>query len=246
MKFLKLIVPLFLFVFISCGDDDTIQPTSGELSIQFNHNWNGKEIEFNELNFTNAFGQELSITKLRYLISDIVLHLPDNTSIPIDGYILVDLNESNLIAYAPNIPFNNYTGLSFTFGFDENDNLDGAYPDLNSASWNWPSMLGGGYHFMQLEGKYESSGTENPYAYHMGTARKNPGEFEQNYFDVALDGFNFTQESTINIQMNIAEWFTNPQNWDLEVYDIDLMMNYDAQKLMNVNGKSVFSLGEIN
>ena len=26
------------------------------------------------------------------------------------------------------------------------DNIDGEYVDLNSASWNWPGMLGGGYH----------------------------------------------------------------------------------------------------
>lgn len=245
MKIIKLITFLLICTVISCSDDDA-SPTSGTLSIQFNHNWDGSDIDFDEIKYTNEFGHTLGISKLRYLISKIVLHQSDGSSISIDGYILIDVNEGNFTAYAPNIPFNEYTSISFTFGFDELDNIDGGYPDLNSASWNWPTMLGGGYHFMQFEGKYNSSGTENPFAYHMGTARVSPGNFEQNYFEVDLGEFNFTQESTLNIDMNIAEWFTNPYVWDLDAYSIDLMMNYDAQKLMNDNGKSIFSLGEIN
>lgn len=245
MRILKYILILCLTVLFSCNDDDdTIK--SGNLTIQFNHDWNGTPIDFNELKYTNAHGHKLSITKLRYLVSNIILHTDDGANEIIEVYKLVDLNESDLTLIFPNIPFNNYTGISLTFGFDEMDNIDGAYTDLNSVSWNWPQMLGGGYHFMQLEGKYESGATESPFAYHMGTARVSSGVFEQNYFNVNLGQFNFAQDSTFKINMNLAEWFTNPYNWDLETYNVDLMMNYDAQKLMNDNGKSVFSLGEIN
>lgn len=246
MNYLKIIFFLIATSIISCSKDDSHPPTTGSLAIQFNHNWDGQSIGFDEINFTNAFGHGLSITKLRYLISGFVLHLSDGTSILVEGYILIDLNTEKLTFYAPNIPFANYTGISFIFGFDEEKNMDGAYADLNSESWNWPEMLGGGYHFMQFEGKYNSGVTENPYAYHMGTARVSDGVFEQNYFEVNLGGFSFTQESTLNIHMNLAEWFTNPNTWDLDTYNVDLMMNYNAQKLMNQNGKSVFSLGEIN
>ena len=245
MRVLKLFLILFCASVISCSDDDTT-PTEGSLSLQFNHNWNEVPIDFNELKYTNNFGQNMSITKLRYLISNIVLHNTDRTLRKIEDYILVDLNNEHVTLIIPNIPFQNYHGISFTFGFNEADNIDGAYPDLNSESWNWPTMLGGGYHFMQLEGKYDSSGVEKPYTYHMGTARISTGVFEQNYFEVILGGFNFSQEGALNIHMNLAEWFTNPYDWNLETYNVDLMMNYDAQKLMNDNGKTVFSLGEIN
>jgi hypothetical protein len=46
--------------------------------------------------------------------------------------------------------------------------------------------------------------------------------------------------------MNIAEWFKNPTIWDLNELNTVLMPNFNAQKLMSENGKSVFSLGEIN
>ena len=214
--------------------------------VQFNHNWEGETIVFDELKYENANGEILSIHKFRYLISNIILHKTDGSEIRFSEYLLVDLNDENLEIIIPNAPFDNYSGFSFTFGFNETDNIDGAYNDLNSESWNWPAMLGGGYHFMQFEGKYLDNGNENPFAYHMGTAKVSDGVFEQNFFEVEFDGFNFTKSSTLDINMNIAEWFTNPHRWDLNIYDINLMPNYDAQKMMNDKGKSVFSLGEIN
>ena len=44
--------------------------------------------------------------------------------------------------------------------------------------------------------------------------------------------------------MNIAEWFKNPNIWDLNQRNTVLMPNFEAQLLMSQNGKSVFSLGD--
>ena len=107
-------------------------------------------------------------------------------------------------------------------------------------------MLGGGYHFMQFEGKYGATGTENPFAYHMGTARVSPGVFEQNFFDVSLGGFSTTENTTVEIKMNLDQWFENPNTWDLNILNTSLMPNYDAQIMMHQNGASVFSLGTID
>jgi hypothetical protein len=228
----------------TCENTDEIE--AGELTIQFNHEWNGEIINFNELKYVNFNGETLSINKLRYLISNIVLHKTDGSLLELDGYVLVDLNKNNISIPFSNIPFDTYSGLSFTFGFNKNDNLDGAYKDLNAASWNWPTMLGGGYHFMQFEGTYIDDENEKPFTYHMGTAKKSDGVFEENSFEINLGEFDFNKASTLNLYANIAEWFTNPNTWDLNSYNINLMSNYDAQKMMNTNGKTVFSLGEIN
>ncbi|WP_431167850.1 MbnP family protein, partial [Tenacibaculum halocynthiae] len=47
--------------------------------------------------------------------------------------------------------------LNFTFGFSDADNIDGVYQDLNTVSFNVPGMLGGGYHYMQFDGKYKDT-----------------------------------------------------------------------------------------
>ena len=45
--------------------------------------------------------------------------------------------------------------------------------------------------------------------------------------------------------MDVSEWFKNPNTWDLNEYDVNLMVNYDVQLLMNQNGSSVFDLVSI-
>ena len=50
---------------------------------------------------------------------------------------------------------------------------------------------------------------------------------------------------TFNIKMNIAEWFKNPVNWDLNASHSMLMPDFGAQVLMFNVGKDAFSLGSI-
>lgn len=256
MKTLKnLLLLAFVFTFLSCDDKDddpvTPTPTSGTLTINFNHYWDGEKVtsaDFDDTVFLNADGEKLTISRLRYLISNLTLHQANGTNTKLSDYYLVDLAglNSNTSITIDDAPVGTFSNATFTFGFNETDNVDGGYTDLNSASWNWPAMLGGGYHFMQLDGKYGTTGTENPFNYHMGTARVSMGVFEQNYIDITIDGFTTTGDATLEIKMNIDEWFKNPNTWDLETYNTMLMPNYDAQIMMRENGRSVFRLGEVN
>ena len=46
--------------------------------------------------------------------------------------------------------------------------------------------------------------------------------------------------------MNVAEWFKNPNTWDLTVLYTLLMPNYNAQLMMHDNGSNgVFTLGDV-
>ncbi len=255
IPFKKLVLIVLLVSFLGCDDNENtiIDPitTIGTITVDFNHYWGSEKItsaDFNTTTFTNENNDIQTISKLKYLISNLTLHKANGESLKLNDYYLVDLAglNSNTSITVSDVPVGNYSSVSFTFGFNEADNIEGAYLDLNSASWNWPAMLGGGYHFMQFEGKYGTTGTENPYAYHMGTARVSTDVFEQNFFDVSINGFIMGEETSTEIKMDISEWFKNPYTWDLSVYSTPLMTNYDAQLLMNQNGQSVFSLGVVN
>jgi hypothetical protein len=137
---------------------------------------------------------------------------------------------------------------SFRFGFSNNLNIDGAYPDLNSALFNVPGLLGGGYHFMQLDGMYiDNNNQEAAYNYHVINAfdASNPNENVETSFSVNIGGLNIGSNTNINMKMDVSEWFKNPNMWDLDEFDTNLMGNYDAQLLMNQNGSSVFDLVSI-
>ena len=161
-------------------------------------------------------------------------------------------NQTNL-SYTPNqeISTGTYSNVSFVFGLINEKNTDGTYNDLNAASWNIPAMLGGGYHYMQLDGKFINSNNEaQGYNYHAIRAADNAGAnptFPQDtFFRVNLGAITVGTNEEINVTMHIEEWFKNPNTWDLNIYNQMLMPNSAAQILMFENGQNVFTLESIN
>lgn len=244
---------LAILVVAGCSsDDDNTTDQDANVTFVFTQNWDGTDFtnaNLGNTNYTNENGDVLNIERLRYLISNVKLKKANGEIVAFDGYHLVDVSQPGTLSFSPTLdaPLDTYTGISFIFGLEEANNISGAYPDLNAVSWNWPDMLGGGYHFMQMDGNYQTEDSSfAPFNFHHGTARVSEGVFEQNFFEVDLPGFTITSDIDIEIEMNIAEWFKNPNTWDLNVYNTDLMMNYTAQKLIQQNGATVFSLGTVN
>jgi len=247
MKNIALLLTVMI-VLLSCSSDED-RASEFLISVTNSQHWDGQNIvigDFGTTEYTNENGEALKIQKIRYLISKVILTNSFGNEIEIGNYRLVDLTDENTLSYAQNIvvPPGTYTSISFVYGFNEEDNIDQEYADLNTASWNWPGMLGGGYHFMQFEGTFTNSAILNPlpFAYHNGTARLSDGVFEQNFITVNVGGLSIDSNATIDIKMNLAEWFKNPNTWDLNTMGTNLMGNYDAQIMMNQNGQSVFTV----
>lgn len=246
-KYCLLILTLLLVTGCNEELDCCVQPEQFTVTLNFTHHWNGLKItpqDFNELKFTNENGERLSIERLRYLVSNISLINSKN-------YHLIDVGEN----YGTSITFPELTdksyALSFRFGFSDEDNTDGTYQDLNSVSFNVPEMLGGGYHFMQFDGKYVDNNNEaSGFNYHTIKAvdRTDPDnlKFEDTSFEVNLGTIVVADNTEIEIKMNLAEWFKNPNTWNLNELNTVLMPNFEAQKMMRANGGSVFSLGVVN
>lgn len=253
MKSLTLLI-LILLSFIACSDSDEVTGSAQVFTtLKFTHNWDETLVtnsDFNALQYTNANGNLLSIERLRYVISDIVLTTSSNENIVLDVYNLVDVTTGNGLSFTPDmlIPKGSYN-ISFTFGLDNEDNSEN-YLDLNSESFNIPEMLGGGYHYMQFDGKFvNSSSTEQGYNYHAIRAVDdtgiNPTFPQDTFFNVNLGVIEITDGIEIEVKMNIAEWFKNPHAWNLNTFNQMLMPNSTAQIMMYENGQSVFSLGAV-
>ncbi|GAA4889684.1 hypothetical protein GCM10023311_12210 [Flaviramulus aquimarinus] len=254
MKKIRPIFLILLLLIVSCSDDNDDKVSQANITFNFNHNWDETPVtntDFNTIQFTNANGEQMSITKLRYLISNITFTSTNRERLVLAGYSLVDLTNATNLSFTSltNIPIGKYNNVSFTFGFNNDHNYNN-YTDLNSASWNVPEMLGGGYHYMQLEGKFiDNTSTETGYAYHAIRAvdnSKTPLEFQDTFFEVNLGEVTITNNTVFNIEMNIAEWFKTPNTWNLNVLNNMLMPNFNAQVMMFENGQDVFSLESVN
>ena len=248
---MKKITTLFLllcFTFLSCSKDKDTEQKRVTVTLKFTHNWDGVPVtfsDFNKFKFTTENGESIRIEKLRYLVSNI--KLGDRTK----NYQLINIGENSGTEIIINhVQLVNHR-LQFTFGFFHPDNIDGIYKDLNSVNFNVPIMLGGGYHFMQFDGKYKDTNNQDSnFNYHVIRAvdrtDSNNSIFEDTSIWFDLGNIEVKNNATIEIKMNIAEWFKNPNTWNLNELNTVLMPNFEAQKMMNANGKSVFSLGEIS
>lgn len=253
----------------SCDEDDEDETTietrivekevdTYEATFNMAQKVNGNLLELNTTNkpYSNEAGQSFSVSRLRYLISDISFHKADGSCFTIDDYHFVDVSDSSTLVYNPTIkvPAGEYEKVSFKFGFDRIDNISGAYPELNALSWAWPSGiggspdLGGGYHFMQLEGDYDSiPGTSKSFLTHMGTARNNtvtPTTYEDNHFVAypTISPLTIDNNFELTIVMNVEQWYEDPYQWDFNLYNVMIMPNYDAQRKLNLNGPTVFTV----
>lgn len=260
------LIALFSINILSCKDDDevgdlvSVAPTgSSSVTINMKQFVNGSALEMNTMNFpyTNALNQNYKVTMLQYLVSDFTFHKSDGSFVTLDNeYQLVDLSDSSSLVFTPStkVPNGDYSSISFTFGFDAEDNVNSTnYPDLN-LNWIWPSdpnsmfgNLGGGYHFMRLEGNYTSGMNSGEFKTHMGTARNTsttPYSFVQNYLDITLANSDIKVRSdfSFDLEMNIEEWYQNPVTWDFEVWNAPIMPVYEAQRALNSNGANVFTI----
>ncbi len=236
--------------------DDGTCTYDNTATLKFTQSFNDENVtssDFGMMKYTNPNNENMSITKLQYSISDIRFYKADGDSVMLDMYHFIDLEDASTLTKALSQKLDpiEYTGIGFNFGFTPEDNIDGAYADLNLLSWAWPPMIGGGYHQMKMEGVFiNSSGGNTGYAFHNGSVTKQGGTSEDaiaNYIHVSLKNqkINMDTDKTIEINMQIEEWYKNPNLWDLDSLHTMLMPNKEAQLKISENGKSVFELGTI-
>ena len=247
----KIFLGIAIVLFAACESKDEVEQKVN-VTLKFTHNWDGTTItnsDFNQLKFTNANGETLSIERLRYVVSNVIVSNDDSQASK--NYQLVNVAEnSGDEILLESVPVGTYN-LKFRFGFSDADNTDGVYQDLNSVSFNVPAMLGGGYHYMQFDGKYlDSNNMEANFNYHTIRAAdaSDPSNLVLTDTSLLIDLGTVTirNNAIIEVKMNVAEWFKNPYTWDLNQLNTVLMPNVEAQKLMNANGESVFSLETIS
>jgi len=249
----------------ACSDDDNGTPQEDvNVDFTFTQNWDGQRIQnsdYENTTYVNANGESMTLSKVNYLISDITFTATsDGTVYASEDYNLVLAREGENIEFTPDIalPEGDYN-VSFTFGFDDEDNdKEGGYEELNSVDgfWNVPAPLGGGYHYQRIEGRYINAMSETTnFQFHTIRANRHSSlpptpdtleELVDTSFEVDLGTISIENNTTVEVQANIAEWFKNPVTWNLnERYQV-LMPNFQAQMDMNQNGASVFALGTVS
>src|SRR5690554_1911095 len=225
-----------LSLLFSCKKDSP-EPTQGSSStlvesiLTFKHKVDGQPIDFDTVKYTNFFGNTFSVETLRYFISNVMLINSLGETINIQDVIYVDAREEEHSQFKliTTIPNGNYTAMRFTFGLDSVMNQTGLFNNFPEAAMEWPMMMGGGYHYMKLEGRCEIEDSYNHFNFHTGPLNKN-----KNYFNVEipmnLDVANGSFD--VALVMEIQNWFQNPNTFDLTTISQGMMGDQVKQQLV--------------
>jgi len=247
IKFLCWIsIPL---LFANCKEPET----SGQLSLKFAFQVDDTTFVADQMLYTNAAGNLYEVNEVKFFISDLKLHDSEGNIIAVYDYNSIhyvdyDIASTQVWDIADDIPTGDYTSISFTFGLSQAKNVSNYFTNPPESNMSWPSYLGGGYHYMQINGKWLKDGVSTPFNFHTGIGQLYDGDsitgFVQNYFTVNLPAAYFTinEDATtvMNLVMNINSWFTTPNDYDFNYWGGAIMQNQPAQEVIKENGADVF------
>jgi len=229
----------------------------GKITFKFHHYCDGQPLEIDTRKYVNQAGNEYMVNEIQYFISDVDL-LRTGNDYMISAwkdihYVDTDIETSQEWVVYDNITTGYYTGIKFTFGINEEKNQSLMYTDPPESLMFWPEYLGGGYHYMKLNGKWlDTNQLERPFNFHLGIGQEYDAVsgditgFIQNYFEIEVPGSTFViypdQNTTINLVMHVDRWFKNPHPYDHNYWGGDIMQKQDAMKVGCENGHDVFEV----
>ena len=240
IKFL-LALPIFLLLISGCKKDED----PGFVRLNFDQMVNGQELKLNETWYNCAAGHKFQVARLKYYTSNFTLKNAAGDVFETKEVHYRDVENPDTRSFLlKNIPKDEYTSLSFVFGLDEITNVDGGLPNTTTnINMEWPLPGDQGYHYMKMEGRYDSlgMGVLKNFNLHTGATGNN-----QNYVRITLPFSNSMnmngQTWNLNLSMDLNEWLQNPNVYDFETFGSMIMANQNAQLVLKANGSDVFSV----
>jgi hypothetical protein len=268
---MKNIIALSIFIFglffISCDKETPLpdpQPepaNTGSIVFKFAHKVDGNTVELDTMKYTNTAGNKYKITDFKYFISDVILHKSDGTDYTINKvtdkhYVDNVISSTMTWNVSDPIPEGSYDSISFTFGIIKSKNISNMFVNPPEIFMAWPEPLGGGYHYLMMNGKWQKSvDTISNFNFHIGIGQTYDGlgniiGFIDNAFNVKLPSSAFSiaknQTKEIQIIMNIDSWFNSPIIWDFNIQGENIMQNQASMSNACKNGADAFTIGYIN
>jgi hypothetical protein len=273
MKLVNLKLPLITSLFIiidiaamiclsACTKHSTEYVASpyGTITLNFSHLVDDMPLRKSETIYTNAAGNVYQVTDLMYFISDVTLYRHDGRTRvlkdPSDILYVDDAIPSTLIhTFKDRVEPGDYDSVSFIFGIREAKNKSYLFLNPPEVIMSWPQVLGGGYHYIMLNGKWlDTNKVLMPFNFHLGIGQLYKGNtyntdsiyaFVQNYFRVSLPASSFTlnEKDTLicRLTMNLERWFDTPHVFDFNVWGGNIMQNQAAMQTAKENGVDVFT-----
>jgi len=238
MKNLFFSIFAVIIVVSSCGETNEINES--KILLNFNHHCDNIALSDNLLSHTNEAGENYNVLTLKYIVTDIKLssNNKDHEEIIIKDLHYVDISDPSTMFIESEIIENGSYFLSFRFGLDSTKNVSNSLVNESfHPTMAWPDMMGGGYHYMKLEGSYMNDSTF--YNTHTGPTMGMDHSFSV-IFGNEININNDTKNLEYSLDMNVNNWYQNPNTINLAPA---IMMDIPKQMQLMDNGMAdVFTL----
>ncbi|BDD09540.1 hypothetical protein FUAX_19720 [Fulvitalea axinellae] len=251
MKVKRLLFAYLFFVFAgllaglgACSSSD--EDANEGLSVKFSHKANGRQLKKGSMEYENKKGEAFEVENLKYYVSDFSFTTSSGNVSNLDTVLYIDINKAETLKARsfPQVQLNDpVTKVAFTFGLDDERNTEnGLGRPFNSDDQKmiWPMPMGGGYHYMKIEGRYKSSDGQNkPYNTHTGRLKKDD-TLTSHFFRVNLEMPKGGGD--LELVMNVEKWYESPNLYSFDYFGKAIMNNLEAQRFLKENGHDVFEL----
>lgn len=210
------------------------------------HNSVGEGLAFNDFRFANAAGNQYEITHMEYIVTEVALVTAQGERVLLTDAHYVNLTQPETLS-SPlfTVPFDDYVGISLTFGVAGEENVFGSLPRTTSYDGMlWPAMMGGGterYHYMRLEGNFVVEEGTRGFLVHTGPTGGT--DFSISFTaPLELDDSARAPDAfvTIHLSMDVNTWFDGPEVYDFQTVEGGIMGNPQAQERLHANGASMY------
>ncbi len=244
-KRLNLWFVVAVFMLIACEDDNTGDPNgedtkTGTIKLAFNHEVGSQSpLLLDTMLYTNKAGNHYGVSKLEYIVTRFRFHKKDGEYVERDtAHYRKAGDKGTMTLTLNNIPHGTYEKVTFIHGLDSASNKTNALPPKQVFNnMGWPD---GGYHYMRMNGNYDSAGNTDVFTTHTG-----PTNGEDHSVLVALEqSFKVDDaDRKVNIVMDLNQWYQDPHAYDFsELKSERIMGNPSRQDILEANGHNVYSV----
>ena len=248
MKYLRFPVCFYFLIiiiaiFYSAAFAEYGSKKNKTITIQFHHYAGNALLTLDTSNYKNNLGQLFTVTKFKYYISNITLIEQDNSELKLQGYYLVNEEESNTKKInIQNTSEKNYSAIKFTIGVDSIHNCSGIQSGdldpLKGMFWAWNT----GYIFLKLEGNSPQSKTPgHNFEYHIGGFMEPNNCIRKVTLNLSHHLISATKENQmINIKVDISEILKNPI--DIDFLKLPVVTDFHNATKIADNYQDMFSI----
>lgn len=242
-----------ILLFVACRPKPESTAT---LSINFKIEVDGQDISYHSLDYENVAGNNYQVDEVKFFVSNLRFHAKDRGWVTVqnnNGIHYFDSNLPNTSNWLIDNELNvgSYDSISFIFGLPPEQNVTGYFVNPPENNMAWPEVLGGGYHYMQFNGKWLNiNNSLQPFNLHTGMGQLYENgqvtQFIHNHFTVTLPMEEFVlaenETNELSLVMNVNNWFNTPNQLDWNEIGGSIMQNQPVQEMLRTNGQTVFSL----